>query len=148
MTQQQLIEHCSLRRSLAAMAFFLGLIGSVAMAQEEAVSEERRAQFTDYLEEMVARLELSEQQQTDIEPIIRESVGRRQAIMESYGIGNGERPSPRKLRGMRGEMQDLQQETQAELSEILTDEQMDEYLALQEERQEKMREEMKRRMGR
>ncbi|MEO1080961.1 MAG: hypothetical protein AAFY29_15495 [Pseudomonadota bacterium] len=148
MTPLHSIERRSLRGPLAAMVFSLGLIASVAVAQEETVGEERRAQFAEYLEEMVARLELSEQQQADIEPIIRESVGKRQAIMESYGIGNGERPNPRKLRGMRGEMQDLQQETRTELSEILTDEQMEEYLALQEERQEKMREEMRRRMGR
>ncbi|MEM1189353.1 MAG: hypothetical protein AAGI72_12560 [Pseudomonadota bacterium] len=141
-------ERRGLRGPLTAMAFSLGLIASVTFAQEETVSEERRAQFTEYLEEMVTRLELSEQQQSDIAPIIRESLGKGRAIMESYGIGNGERPRPRQLRGMRGEMQDLQQETQAELANILSDEQMDEYLALQEERQAKMREEMRSRMGR
>ncbi len=146
MLHNRLQTGTSTRALLAAIT--LGVIAAASAAQAQELSDEQMAQLQERVQEMVQRLELTDDQLAALEPIIRESMESRRAIMESYGLGDGQRPSPRKLRGMRGEMQEVQEATQAEVSEILSDEQMDEYLAIQEERRDEMRAEMRSRMNR
>ena len=82
---------------------------------------------------LTERLELTEDQVTAITPIIEKNVEQRREIFDSYK-GEG-----RQLKdSMRNEMQTIGEETETQLSSVLTDEQMEKFLEFREERRERM----------
>ena len=92
---------------------------------------------------MKERLNLTEEQEAKVKPIIDEQCEARDEIIAKYrGQGRDSR------RSMRSEMQALQEGTEEKLSTVLTEEQLEEYRKMQEEQRQKMREQKKQRMGR
>jgi Spy/CpxP family protein refolding chaperone len=131
--------------AIIASSLFLA---SSALAQDPSLDREAAAaDMQQRREEIAERLNLTEEQKVKIDPILRESAKQRQAIMAKYGVTGEGRPnmSFRKMRKMRGEMNDLTDDTKKNLSGILTDEQMDEYETIQDEQRSAMRERMKKR---
>ena len=96
-----------------------------------------RGQFNKTPEQEIERLstilDLSEEQTVRIEPIIKESMEKRQEVFDKY------RDQGQQVRqAMRNEMQAIGDETHEQFSTILTAEQMEELNAIQEERRAKM----------
>jgi predicted transcriptional regulator len=91
------------------------------------------------IERMTYRLDLTEEQAADIEPIIEESLEKKRQVYNEYrDQGQSTRQS------MRGEMQAIGDETQAQLSTILTDEQMETLRTIREEKRARMETRMNR----
>jgi Spy/CpxP family protein refolding chaperone len=82
---------------------------------------------------LTERLNLTEEQAAEIEPIIKESLERKREVFDKYG---------EKSRGFRqakrDEMQAIGDETHKQLSNILTDEQIEDLRTLKEERRTRM----------
>jgi hypothetical protein len=83
------------------------------------------------IERMTARFNLTGEQAAAIEPIIKESVEKKRAIFDKYGENRFE-----VRQAMRDEMQTVGDETETELSGILTDEQMEDLRAFRDQRRE------------
>lgn len=134
----------SRRRALAGVAVWLTMMAAGAAGQEQAppMREGARKQ----LEEAQARLKLTDDQRTKVEPILRAGIERRLAILKQHGLvdENGQRtgtkPKPRQMRGIRDELQDVQKDVASQLSAVLTPEQMTEYRKLQDEKRDELRE--------
>jgi Spy/CpxP family protein refolding chaperone len=87
------------------------------------------------IERLSARLDLTEEQAVEIEPIIKESIEKKRQIFDKYseqGIQVRE--------SMRNEMQSIGDETHDRLSTVLTNEQMEELLIIKEEKRARMEE--------
>jgi Spy/CpxP family protein refolding chaperone len=84
---------------------------------------------------MKNRLNLTDEQEARIRPIIEEQIKNRAALIEKYqGHGREGR------RFLRNELQELNQNTENQLQSILTKEQMEKYRKMQAEEREQMRE--------
>lgn len=126
------------------------VIGGPLQTEEDAlrpgagsgVDPERAAQAAARLEEIRARLDLSEEQRAAADPILRASFERRAALVQQARAG-GERPGFRELRRLRGELDAIAEETDAELAPILTSEQASEWSAIQAELRDEARERLR-----
>ena len=91
---------------------------------------------------MKERLNLTEEQEAKVKPIIEEQCEARDEIIAKFkGQGRESR------RSMRSELQAHQEVTEEKLSAVLTEEQLEEYRKIQEEQRQRMREQTKERMG-
>jgi len=81
------------------------------------------------LERMSSRLGLTEEQAAQAEPILKESIAKRRAVFDKY---SGQKLTEKE--SMRNEMQSIGDETHAQLSTILTDEQMETLNKIKEEK--------------
>jgi len=79
------------------------------------------------------RLDLTDKQAADIEPVVKESLEKKHEVFDSYGKNRQEIRD-----AMRDKLQVIDEETQKQLSGILTDAQMRDLRALREERRERM----------
>ena len=85
------------------------------------------------IERLCTRLDLTEEQEVQAGPIIKESIDKRRLVFDKY------REQGLKIKqAMRGEMQGIGDATHAELSTILSDEQMEEFNAMKEEKRARM----------
>lgn len=85
------------------------------------------------MERLRARLALTEEQEVAIKPIIKESIKKRREVFDKYkDEGLEARES------MRNEMQTIGDETHAQLSTVLTDEQMEKLITIKEEKRARM----------
>ncbi|MEL6359466.1 MAG: hypothetical protein AAFR21_00170 [Pseudomonadota bacterium] len=132
----------------AGLASFI-VATSPAIAGEEHLSEEQRAQFEERFQENSARLNLTDDQKTSLEPILKENFEKRQELMETYNV-TGEKMSRKEMRKRRGElkafrseMDTLREETNTRVAAILSDEQMATWTTIQEENKEAMRARMR-----
>jgi hypothetical protein len=93
-----------------------------------------------------ARLDLSEEQITQMAPVLEESMAASQRILASYGIDlenredNAGKLGLRKGRAMRNEIDTVRTETLSALETILTEDQLVEFKKIQNEREAEMRE--------
>jgi hypothetical protein len=88
---------------------------------------------------MTYRLNLTEDQATDVEPIIEDSLENKREVFEKYSSqGQSARQD------MRDEMQAIGDETEAQLATILTDEQMETLRTIREEKRARMETRMNR----
>ena len=99
------------------------------------------------------RLQLTEQQAHEIEPVVRSHVNNRLNVLREYGISPdsrsaGEKIDFRQLRALKREMDSLDKQIESELVEILNDEQIEEYRLIQEERRAEIRSQIRGRVGR
>ena len=105
----------------------------------------------DQLAMMSQRLQLTEEQQVLVEPILMAHFEDSRAIMESYGFSpkgaSGKKLDMRKMKAMSEELQPIRTQAERELSAVLTDQQMNEYRDIQDENRARMRREIQRRMG-
>jgi len=100
----------------------------------EAMTEQMQARMAEAKE----RLNLTEEQEQQVEAIFQENADKRAQIVEE-GDFDGSR-NFRKMRKLRGQMKELEKETTAQLSEVLTEEQMAEYELIKQENRAEMRE--------
>ena len=124
------------------LVFFASL--STAAAQEQ---EDRSAQLEERVAEARQRLDLTDEQVAQMEPIIESGIEARLLVLEEYGIDPEARTSGqqgklrlRQKRALTKELNEISAEVRDEMSEILTDEQLAEYEKIQEERRAEMRE--------
>lgn len=106
------------------------------------LSDAQRARIEGQMSETRRRLNLSEQQEADLAPIMYESVQQRAALMDKYGITpGGGRPNVgiQQMRSMRNDMTALQQSTNRAVSKVLDKDQMKIWRKIQKERQDEMR---------
>ena len=118
-----------------------------AEAQERRLTDDQRAQLEQYLEQVRARLNLSEEQRAQIEPALRRSFEERAEILQRYGVGRDEsqRPGFREARAMKSDLEEARKNNDAEVEKILDDRQMAEYRKIQEEMREQIRQRMRER---
>jgi predicted DNA-binding protein YlxM (UPF0122 family) len=79
------------------------------------------------------RLDLTDQQAAAIEPVIKESIEKKHEVFDNYGDNRQEI-----RQAMRDKLQGIDEETQKQLSSILTDAQMQDLRTLREERRARM----------
>lgn len=129
--------------ALAALIAMLA-VGSPAIAEDD-----RAAQAQEQMEQTVERLDLTDEQIEQVKPILEESRASQQAIMAKYGVdpesraGSGKKLDMRQARAIRKELNEVQEDTNAELKKILSAEQLEEFEVIQQERREQMRERMR-----
>ncbi len=129
--------------NLTLLLVFLASLPA-AGAQEQ---EDRAAQLEERVAEARQRLELTDEQVAQMEPIIESGIEARLLVLEEYGIDPEARASGaqgklrlRQKRALAKELNEINAEVRDEMSEILTDEQLAEYEKIQEERRAEMRE--------
>jgi hypothetical protein len=89
---------------------------------------------------MKSRLNLTEEQEAQIRPIIEDDIAQRQEIMQKSRT-----KGPQGMESMMKEMEQIQADTTSQVAEFLTDEQLEEYRIMLEEQQEQ-RENMRAKM--
>lgn len=100
-----------------------------------------RINLEQQFEKMAAELNLTEEQKTAVRPILEDSFAKRRAVMEKHGVGPGKgRPDRKTMRSMRPEMQAIRQDTDQQLSGVLSDEQMKQLQQKRKEARARMRE--------
>ncbi len=107
-------------------------------AQPPAVSPE---QIQQQVSEIKARLNLTEEQEQQIKPLVQEEAQKLKAIKAKYGDDT----SRRAKRKMLGEAKSVQQDFEGKLSKILNKDQMKVWKDMQKERRAKIKAEMERR---
>lgn len=129
----------------AAVMVLIGLPAAAAEAGKRELSEEQRARFEARIEEARSRLELTEAQKTQLEPVLRKDFERRIEILRKHGVTRETeaRPTRSEARALRADLKALRDETEAEVDGILDDRQMDEYRKIQDEARQAMREQMR-----
>ncbi|MEO0982368.1 MAG: hypothetical protein AAFX03_06925 [Pseudomonadota bacterium] len=102
----------------AALIFAAG-----AAAQDGEVGEDRRADFEQRMAEFSERLDLTDAQKAELEPIMAENFQQRRALLESYGFTEEGAPSlsRRTLRKLRGEAKEISDETLEKAAEVLSE---------------------------
>ena len=123
------------------LTFGLLILAFPAYGQDHSPSATQIQQFEQHVENVRQRLQLTEIQHTDLEPILLKSFEDRINILKSYGFSKETRPklSLRKKLALRRDMNDLRDRTEQAVSVILNDQQMDEFLEIQEENRKRMR---------
>ena len=127
-----------------AVTFMVILAASPASGQESQVTD---AGFR--LEQVAARLALSDEQKEALTPVLENTMSAQHDILASYGIDieNGERPAQglgiRNARAMKRELDAVRADTLETVSGILSAEQFEEFKRIQAERQTEMRERIK-----
>ncbi|MBB5517375.1 hypothetical protein [Amphiplicatus metriothermophilus] len=134
------------RRRIFALLFLalptaLAIHADPAAAQAKQVDPARVEALAARLDEIRARLALTEEQQAAVEPILRESLARRAALAERARAEG--RPSRRELRRLREEADQIRKETRTRIAPILTPVQLAEYDRIQDELRQEARERLR-----
>lgn len=130
---------------LAAAATIVACIAvagiASAQAREQQLSEEQRAQIEERLAAVRTRLNLTAEQEAQLQPILRTSFEKRTALLNAYGLTQegGQRPSRQQLRALRGEMEQLREQTETQVDAVLDERQMAEFRRIQGEMREQVR---------
>ncbi|MEM9301712.1 MAG: hypothetical protein AAGE01_06355 [Pseudomonadota bacterium] len=129
------------RFALLLLPLLLGL-PIVAGAQTGTANTEA---FQARMAENAARLNLTDEQRADLEPILRANFEETRALLQKHGLGQGatERPGLRQMRALQKDMKPVRERTDRQVAEILSDEQMAEFRLIQDERREQMRAEIR-----
>jgi hypothetical protein len=134
------------RVAVVVVAILSGASAAAQQADPPALPPHAAAQ----LEEARTRLALTDEQRTLADPILRDGVTRRVAILKKYGLLDADgrrteaRPSMREARKLRGELDDVRDETVRRLERVLTKAQIEEYKKLQAEMRDAARERLRR----
>jgi len=76
-----------------------------------------------HIDQLIDDLDLSADQASQVRPILEESMNQRRALFEGAHTGEG-RPDRSQMQALRGEMEAIGEQTEAQLAEILTADQM------------------------
>ena len=131
-----------------ALVTMFGLLASLTTSQAQQVDPDRLAELEARIEQTKQRLNLTDEQAVQIEPILESNFHASMLILESHGIDlsvpreQRARPNFREIRAIGKELQAVREETAEEMAEFLTEEQMEEYRKIQEERRAEMREQI------
>ena len=93
------------------------------------------------LAKMKERLNLTDEQEKEIRPIMEQKFAQQKEIFQKYQGMSKEERQP-----MWGELQEVQSSTQEQLAKILSEKQMQEYQKIREEKKEQMRERSQKKM--
>ena len=105
--------------------------------QAEGQQRIRKRVIARRMDQIGARLDLTEEQTTAVRPILQDHFDGQLALLEQHGIDSGERPKIRKLRALRRDLDAKEKETAEKLAAILSSEQMAEYNKIQDEQRER-----------
>ena len=97
-----------------------------------------------YLNSMISRLKLTDNQNDQLMPIFLDIFQKRQSIMKKNGVdlksrSSGERIGMMQLRSVKKDMDKLNKQTMKQLEKVLNKEQLNEYKKFQEEQRAEMR---------
>lgn len=121
-------------------------------AAQEPEGEEAMAQIEKRLEEARERLALTDAQVEQLVPLLVESLQATMAVFEEHGIdlrsmaeGSSSRPNLRRLRALRGDLDEVQEALYEKIEEadFLSEEQFAEFKKMQEEQREALRERLR-----
>ncbi len=119
-------------------------VNGIIADEKKSLSNEQREKINQRIEKIKVRLQLTEEQQKKVIPVLKEHRKARRAILKKYGINrknSDQKPNlsfQQKL-SLRKDLKNLQAKTKASLSTILSPKQMDEYDKIQEEWRKKLR---------
>ena len=137
-----------------ALMFLLILFGpigyaDIAEAADRKFTEEQIAQIEKRMAETQERLNLTDTQKEQIQPILRDSLEKRMAVLKSYGFSEGTRPTLnfREKIALGKEMRAIRDDITRQVAGILDETQMAEFEKIQEERREQMRERLQAKKG-
>lgn len=131
-----------------ALVTMFGLLASLTTSQAQQADPDRLDELDARIEQTRQRLNLTDEQSVQIEPILESNFHASMLVLESHGIDlsvpreQRARPNFREMRAIGKELQAVREETAEEMAEILTEEQMEEYRKIQEERRAEMREQI------
>ncbi len=129
----------------------LALLLQVLVGIEAQASDDPGAAFRESFAQTQERLQLTDEQKQQVEPILRARFDASRSVMEKYGMSpDGSRQGKmgrRDMRSMAKELKPIREKADQELAEVLTAEQLVEYRAIQDENRSQMRERMKARRG-
>ena len=135
------------RDLLLFVVVLLGFAGAGWAQESDATADASdagkvRTQIEDQFEAMAERLALTDDQRVALEPILQAQFADTRSILESHGLDQQtENPASRQeRRALFRELRQRNQQTQAQVAEILSEEQMVAYRELQAERRARMRE--------
>ena len=135
-------------KQLIIGATMIGFMASLTTSLAQQADPDRAAELEARIEQTKQRLNLTDEQLAQIEPILESSFEATALVLENHGIDlnpdvsrdQRERPGFRKMRAVSKDLQAVREETAAEMAEVLTAEQMEEYRKIQEERRVALRE--------
>lgn len=109
------------------------------------LTDEQRARIEARFEEIGERLELSDEQKAQLEPVLRKDFEKRAEVMRLHGATreSKERPGRGELRALRRDLEAIREKTDAEVERILDQRQLQEYRKIQQEARGEMRERMR-----
>ena len=131
------------------IATIVSLMASLTTSLAQQVGSDRAAELEVRIEQTKQRLNLTDEQVAQIEPVLESSFEASMLVLEDHGIDlaiprdQRERPGFRKMRAISRDLKAVREETAEEMAEILTDEQMVEYRKIQEERRAQLREQIR-----
>ena len=131
------------------MVTIVSLMASLTTSLAQQADPDRVAELEARVEQTRERLNLTDEQVAQIEPILESSFEASMLVLENHGIDlsvprdQRERPGFRKMRAIAKDMKAVRQETAEEMAEILSVEQMEEYRKIQEERRAELREQIR-----
>ena len=101
-------------------------------------------QQSDFSAKLKARLNLTDEQAEQIEPILMAHIEKRMGVMQKHGISQGARSSGkqvgfRQLRGVKRDMDKINKQVERQLASVLNKEQLKEYKRIQEQQRAEMR---------
>ncbi|MEM8767256.1 MAG: Spy/CpxP family protein refolding chaperone [Pseudomonadota bacterium] len=137
----------------AILMTFIPLLLTLTSPTIQAETETSAAQLEERLAQARARLELTDRQAEQMQPVMQESLARQRSILASYGLdldnpdAPSERPGFRQARAMRGELEDVRADMLTKLEDILTPSQLDEFKQMQEAQRAEIRERIRARMA-
>ncbi len=126
------------------------LIALLAGGTHAKADDDRAAMAQEQMRQTFERLELTEEQIEQVEPVLRESAAARHEILSKYGMDPESRqssegkPGMREMRTMRKEMEAVRKNVLDQLEPILSEEQFQEFKLMQDERRAEMRERIRR----
>lgn len=105
------------------------------------LSPAQQQQIEARMSDVRKRLNLSEEQEEQLAPIMLASMEQTRSLMQKYGIQRGSRPnlSRRQMLSLRNDMTAARQSTDRQVSDILSRDQMREWRKIQDEMREEMR---------
>ena len=128
----------------------LTLVLALLCLPTTAVSQQDQVELADFqkqMQETAARLDLSEAQRAELEPILRARFQETERLLEQHGFDHrsGNPPGRRQLLALSRDLRPLREQTDREVEAILSKEQMSEYHDIQEEQRAQMRAQLTRR---
>ncbi|MGF1456989.1 MAG: Spy/CpxP family protein refolding chaperone [Alphaproteobacteria bacterium] len=131
-----------LKAMLTAFVVCFAPMASPALAQDR---DEAKEQLQSAVMDAADRLKLTDEQKPKVEDILMESTEKRKAVLDRYGVKQGEKPNLnlRQMRSLRGEMETIRQDTLEKMGGVLTAEQLAEFEKIQNEMREQLREQMR-----
>ena len=126
------------------VSLLVALIGLPVVAD---ANDDRHAQIMAQVSDVKARLNVTDEQAEQLEPIFLDSSEKRFAVLEKYGISGDMRSSGKKigfaqLRAVKRDMDKIDRETKEQLVGVLSERQLNEYKKIQQEQRAKVRERM------